>query len=68
MKYRGHRDKNSPRLYKLDLIEAENLEIAEDLQALEIPQRPGYKSYLQSPEYKLERFLDSLDTERAGWK
>lgn len=47
----------------------EDLEIAEDLQLLEVElerpkYRPGYKQYLKSPKRNLELFLDKLDDER----
>jgi len=49
----------------------EELEMAEDLLMLQIEEtlplpraRPGYKRYIDSPEHKLELFLDDLDAER----
>ncbi len=55
------------------ILENEELEIAEDLQSLELESirpgyRPGYKQYLQSPEHRLEQFLDQLESERRRWK
>lgn len=60
------RQKNWPNLHKKYLREQEELEIAEDLQSLEIKYRPGYKAYLKSPQHDLELFLDRLDNERRA--
>lgn len=51
--------------------EAEDQEIAEDLQLLElqiVKRRTGYKEYLHSPQKEIDRFLDQLDAERRNWR
>ncbi len=51
----------------------QDLEIAEDLYSngledLKRKRRPGYLKFINSPQYRLDQFLDSLDAERRSWR
>lgn len=53
-----------PMSYRGYFSSAYDQEVLQDMQTVTAKLRPGYKSYLKSPAYRLEQFLDELEVER----